>query len=204
MVLIGITGPTGAGKTTLLREVEALGGAVIDCDAVYHELLEHDPILQHELERRFGPLRGENGSIDRKRLGAIVFGDPEKLAQLNAVAQTATVDRTRALVEECRAAGESPGRHRRHRTGGERAGPPVFRHRGSHRPAGGAGCARIMAREGIPEDYAWSRVRAQKPEEYFRGHCGHVLVNDCASAEEFSVRAKALLQTILQQTTKEV
>ena len=59
MVLIGITGPTGAGKTTLLREVEALGGAVIDCDAVYHELLEHDPILQHELERRFGPLRGE-------------------------------------------------------------------------------------------------------------------------------------------------
>ena len=63
---------------------------------------------------------------------------------------------------------------------------------------------RIMAREGIPEDYAWSRVRAQKPEEYFRGHCGHVLVNDCASAEEFSVRAKALLQTILQQTTKEV
>lgn len=84
MVLIGITGPTGAGKTTLLREVEALGGAVIDCDAVYHELLEHDPILQHELERRFGPLRGENGSIDRKRLGAIVFGDPEKLAQLNA------------------------------------------------------------------------------------------------------------------------
>ena len=70
MVLIGITGPTGAGKTTLLREVEALGGAVIDCDAVYHELLEHDPILQHELERRFGPLRGENGSIDRKRLGA--------------------------------------------------------------------------------------------------------------------------------------
>ena len=40
MVLIGITGPTGAGKTTLLREVEALGGAVIDCDAVYHEMLE--------------------------------------------------------------------------------------------------------------------------------------------------------------------
>ena len=35
MILIGITGPTGAGKTTLLREVEALGGAVIDCDAVY-------------------------------------------------------------------------------------------------------------------------------------------------------------------------
>ena len=102
MVLIGITGPTGAGKTTLLREVEALGGAVIDCDAVYHELLEHDPFLQRELERRFGPLRGENGAIDRKRLGTIVFGDPEKLALLNDVVRTVIVDRTRALVEDYR------------------------------------------------------------------------------------------------------
>lgn len=169
MILIGITGPTGAGKTTLLREVEALGGAVIDCDAVYHELLEHDPILQHELERRFGPLRGENGSIDRKRLGAIVFGDPEKLAQLNAGGPDSHRGPDPGAGGGVPAAGESPGRHRRHRTGGERAGPPVFRHRGSHRPAGGAGCARIMAREGIPEDYAWSRVRAQKPEAYFRG-----------------------------------
>ena len=177
MVLIGITGPTGAGKTTLLREVEALGGAVIDCDAVYHELLEHDPILQHELERRFGPLRGENGSIDRKRLGAIVFGDPEKLAQLNAVAQTATVDRTRALVEECRRQGRAlaaidaialveSGLDRLCSATVAVTAPPEVRVR------------RIMAREGIPEDYAWSRVRAQKPEEYFRGHCGHVLVND--------------------------
>lgn len=203
MVLIGITGPTGAGKTTLLREVEALGGAVIDCDAVYHELLEHDPFLQRELERRFGPLRGENGAIDRKRLGTIVFGDPEKLALLNDVVRTVIVDRTRALVEDYRRQGRALAAHRRHRPGGERAGPPVLRHRGGHRPTGGAG-APDHGPGGIPEDYAWSRVRAQKPETYFRSHCGYVLVNDCASAEEFSVRARALLQTILQQTTKEV
>ena len=73
-----------------------------------------------------------------------------------------------------------------------------------HHRAGGTPGEADHGPGGIPEDYAWSRVRAQKPEEYFRGHCGHVLVNDCASAEEFSVRAKALLQTILQQTTKEV
>ena len=42
MTILGITGPTGAGKTTLLQEVEKLGGAVIDCDAVYHELLKSD------------------------------------------------------------------------------------------------------------------------------------------------------------------
>ena len=47
MVLIGITGPTGAGKTTLLREVEALGGAVIDCDAVYLSLIHISEPTRH-------------------------------------------------------------------------------------------------------------------------------------------------------------
>ena len=202
MILIGITGPTGAGKTTLLREVEALGGAVIDCDVVYHELLEGDRLLQCELERRFGPLRGEDGAIDRKRLGAIVFGDPEKLAQLNEVVRTAIVDRTRARVEEDRRQGRTlaaidaialveSGLDRLCSATVAVTAPPEARVR------------RIMAREGIPEDYAWSRVRAQKPEAYFREHCGYTLVNDCDSAEEFSLRARALLQTILQQTTKE-
>ena len=195
MILIGITGPTGAGKTTLLREVEALGGAVIDCDVVYHELLEGDRLLQCELERRFGPLRGEDGAIDRKRLGAIVFGDPEKLAQLNEVVRTAIVDRTRALGRTLAAIAAialvESGLDRLCSATVAVTAPPEARVR------------RIMAREGIPEDYAWSRVRAQKPEAYFREHCGYTLVNDCDSAEEFSLRARALLQTILQQTTKE-
>ena len=91
----------GAGKTTALNEVEKLGGAVIDCDAVYHELLESDIALQSELEELFGPLRGEDGAIDRKKLGTIVFGDPEKLELLNTVAQRATVAKTRELVDGC-------------------------------------------------------------------------------------------------------
>ena len=39
MIVIGITGPTGAGKTTALNQLEALGGCVLDADAVYHQLL---------------------------------------------------------------------------------------------------------------------------------------------------------------------
>lgn len=42
MIVIGITGPTGAGKTTALNQLEALGGCVLDADAVYHQLLEED------------------------------------------------------------------------------------------------------------------------------------------------------------------
>ena len=90
-----------------MREIEKLGGAVIDCDAVYHDLLESDIALQGRLESAFGPLRDESGAIDRKKLGSMVFGDPEKLEQLNAIAQTATVERVRQLLEEYRSKGQT-------------------------------------------------------------------------------------------------
>ncbi len=198
MIIIGITGPTGAGKTTALGEVEKLGGAVIDCDAVYHELLESDKTLQNRLEQEFGDIRDDSGAVDRKKLGAIVFGDPEKLERLNAIAQRATVDRTRLLLEECRAKGmplaavdaigllESGLGELCHATVAVVA-PPEVR------------VARIMAREGISQDYAWSRVRAQKPDSYFTGGCGYTLNNDCATGAEFAARARALLESILQK-----
>lgn len=198
MIIIGITGPTGAGKTTALGEVKKLGGAVIDCDAVYHDLLESDNTLQNRLEQEFGDIRDESGAVDRKKLGAIVFGDPEKLERLNAIAQRATVDRTRLLLEECRAKGmplaavdaigllESGLGELCHATVAVVA-PPEVR------------VARIMAREGISQDYAWSRVRAQKPDSYFTGGCGYTLNNDCATGAEFAARARALLESILQK-----
>lgn len=198
MTIIGITGPTGAGKTTALREIEKLGGAVIDCDAVYHDLLERDIVLQEMLESAFGPLRDESGAIDRKKLGTIVFGDPEKLAKLNTIAQTATVRRTQELLEEYRAKGrklvaidaiallESPLAQLCDATIAVIA-PPEVR------------VQRIMAREGISEEYAWSRVKAQKSDDYFTEGCDHTLYNDCAQAEEFALRAKTLVESILQE-----
>ena len=195
--IIGITGPTGAGKTTALNEVEKLGGEVIDCDAVYHELLESDITLQSKLEELFGPLRGEDGAIDRKKLGAIVFGDPEKLELLNTVAQRATVAKTRELVYGCEREGrplaaidaiallESGLKELCGATIAVIA-PPEIRVR------------RIMTREGISQDYAWSRVRAQKGDDYFTGGCDYTLVNNCPTQEEFSARARELLHKILE------
>lgn len=196
MTILGITGPTGAGKTTLLREVEKLGGGVIDCDAVYHELLKSDSTLQNRLERKFGPLRDEAGAIDRKKLGAVVFHDPEKLDTLNAIAWEAVVARTRVLAEEYQKQGralvsidaiallECPIKELCKLTVAVLA-PPEVRVR------------RIMAREGISEDYAWARVKAQKPDAYFIENCDYTLYNDCSSSEEFSQKAEEFLKEIL-------
>lgn len=153
MKRIGITGPTGAGKTTLLQEVEKLGGAVIDCDAVYHEMLKSDIPLQDALEKEFGPLRDKSGSIDRKKLGSIVFDDRSKLEALNAIAWKGITQRVRGILEECGQQGrtlaaidaiallESPLKELCQLTVAVLA-PPEVR------------VKRIMAREGISEDYA--------------------------------------------------
>ena len=56
---------------------------------------------------------------------------------------------------------------------------------------------RIMDREGISKEYAWARVKAQKPDEYFIQNCDYTLINDCSSAEEFAQKAQEFLRKIL-------
>ena len=103
MKRIGITGPTGAGKTTALGALEDLGACVIDADAVYHKLLADSAPLRAALADRFGPaILDGAGKVDRKALGAVVFGDPEALADLNGITHRfirAEIDRQTARAE---------------------------------------------------------------------------------------------------------
>lgn len=198
MPIIGITGPTGAGKTSLLRQVEKLDGAVIDCDAIYHELLNTNKDLQAALENQFAPLRDENGCIDRKKLGSIVFGNSEQLQILNSIAWKFIIARIKTLVQEYQEAGqeliaidaivllESPLKDLCQVTVAVIA-PPEERVR------------RIMAREGISEEYAWARVKAQKPNEYFTQNCDWVLVSDSKTAKKFAQKAQRFLKELLAE-----
>ena len=196
MTIIGITGPTGAGKTTALNELEKLGGVIIDCDAVYHELLKSNTALQNELESRFGNLNDENGVFDRKKLGAVVFHDPAALSDLNAIAHRHVVDAVKVILATAEqdnilaaaidaiALFESGLSDLCHATVAITA-PAEIR------------VERIMAREGITREYAQSRVNAQNPEEFYTSRCQQTLRNDCASAAEFGARAETLFRTIL-------
>ena len=83
-MIIGITGGTGCGKTTALRVFEELGGVVLDCDVIYHQLLRQDKAMLSAIESRF-PGTVRDGVLDRKKLGSIVFADREALRELNAI-----------------------------------------------------------------------------------------------------------------------
>ncbi len=196
MTVIGITGPTGAGKTTALNELEKLGGVVIDCDAVYHELLKSNTTLQNELEARFGALKDENGVFDRKKLGSVVFHDPAALADLNAIAHRYVVWAVKDILKDaeeksCPAAAVDAialfesGLADLCDTTLAITAPAEIR------------VERIMAREGISREYAQSRVNAQNTEEFYTSSCQYTLRNDCASAAQFGARANQLFREIL-------
>ena len=94
MKILGITGGSGSGKTTLLRAVERLGGLGLDCDAIYHRLLETDAALVAAIGARF-PGTVRDGRVDRPALATVVFADPAELAALDALTHEAVAREVR-------------------------------------------------------------------------------------------------------------
>ena len=78
---IGLTGGIAAGKSEALAAFGRLGAATLSSDAVVHELLEAEP-LRTTLVERWGEEVAPDGSVNRTRIGEIVFADPEELAWL--------------------------------------------------------------------------------------------------------------------------
>ena len=197
MMVLGITGPTGAGKTTALRVLEEMGVRVLDCDAIYHRLLRESQPLRRELTERFGPVFTPQG-LDRQALGKLVWGDPQALADLNAITHKYITAQLEREIAQARGAG-LPGAAI---DGASLLGSPAE-----------ALCdvlvavtapeevrlERIMAREGIDRDYALARIRAQKPSEWFERRCRHTLVND-STPEAFRQRAQLLFRSLLSES----
>ncbi len=171
-MIIGITGGTGCGKTTALNAIRQLGGLVIDCDELYHEMLDTDRQLLQSIARRFpGTVTGH--VLDRKKLGAIVFSDSTALLDLNRITHSAIKKRVLELLGENRTLA---------------AIDAIELFDGGLAPLCDVTVAvtapeqvripRLMARDGISEAYAQRRIRAQKPQSYFEERCDHVLCND--------------------------
>ena len=87
MLLIGITGGIASGKSTVDGMLLDLGAApVIDADRTVHDLYRRDPEVRATVVGAFGAgILAADGAIDRKALGAIVFGDPAALRRLEGI-----------------------------------------------------------------------------------------------------------------------
>ena len=176
-MILGITGGTGCGKTTLLTCIGSQGGLILDCDAIYHDLLRTDLALLGAIEKRF-PGTVENGVLQRKKLGKLVFSDEKALNDLNKITHSAVkAEVLRRLADKPKlAAIDAIGLFE----GGLAelcdvtvavTAPEEDRIR------------RLMIRDGIDRDYAKRRIAAQKSAEWFRERCDFCLENNGTQAD---------------------
>ena len=188
-MILGITGGTGSGKSTLLQLVAKHGGLVLDCDEIYHNLLRTDAALLSSIEHAF-PGTVVNGMLDRKKLGAIVFSCETALQKLNCITHAAVKNEVLRQLEDrpSLAAIDAIGLFE-----GELndlcdvtvaiTAPAEDRIR------------RIMARDGISEEYARNRIAAQHDDAWFASKCDFVLDNN-GSAEDFQTKCVAFFHRI--------
>ena len=188
-LIIGITGGTGCGKTTLLNLIREQGGLVLDCDAIYHELLLSDKEMLAAIDARF-PGVVENGSLNRKKLGAIVFADEAALLDLNAITHSAVKREvlrrleTKPALTAIDAIGLFEGGLAELCDVTVAVTAPVETR-----------IRRLMTRDGITEEYARSRIDAQHDESWFRDRCTYVLEND-GTLDAFATKCLAFLDTM--------
>ncbi|MCS7213200.1 MAG: dephospho-CoA kinase [Candidatus Calescibacterium sp.] len=83
--IVYLTGGIATGKSTVAKIFEELGAKVIDADKIVHKLLEEDEAVKSEIVKIFGQDILENGKINRRKLGAIVFADRSKLSVLEKI-----------------------------------------------------------------------------------------------------------------------
>ena len=179
--IIGLTGPSGSGKGAAGAILQKYGIPTIDTDAVYHTLLLENGPCTKELIAAFGTeILGSNGLVDRKKLAAAVFGQPntpDLLHTLNTITHKYIMAKTHELVRE-------------HAANGATAvvidAPLLFE--------AGIECecdlvlgvvaeseisiARIMARDGISREAAERRLAAQHDAQFLLAHCDAVLHNN--------------------------
>ncbi|MFC2044359.1 dephospho-CoA kinase [Chloroflexota bacterium] len=101
--VIGLTGGIGSGKSTVSRFLMELGAMIIDADKVGHEAYEPNTETWREIVAAFGDdIVTLNGEIDRKKLGEIVFTNPQALSWLNQIMHPRLYDITKVKIEEHR------------------------------------------------------------------------------------------------------
>ncbi|MGN6425747.1 MAG: dephospho-CoA kinase [Leifsonia sp.] len=100
MQLIGLTGGIASGKSTIASRLASHGAVVVDADRIAREVVEPGTPALAEIARVFGEgVIAADGSLDRPALGAIVFGDAEKLRALNAITHPAVLRESTARFQ---------------------------------------------------------------------------------------------------------
>ncbi|GBD38193.1 Dephospho-CoA kinase [bacterium HR37] len=103
MKVIGLTGNIGCGKSVVAKMFEELGAKVIDADQIARMIVQPGEPAWKEIIEKFGKdILKDDGTIDRKKLGKIVFEDEGKREELNRITHPRIIGKIRELIEKYR------------------------------------------------------------------------------------------------------
>lgn len=170
--IVGITGGSGCGKSYLSDILRSRGIPVIDADKTAHEIMEKDTPCTRELIAFFGGEIEENGAVNRKKLGKIVFSDPERLKKLNEISHKYILAGINKKIEDEKS--------------------DIVCVDGATLIESGMPCdlmigvladyetrkRRIMARDSLSEEEAQRRLNAQPGDGFYEGNCDFTVRND--------------------------
>ena len=198
-IIFGLTGCTGAGKTSALKALEALGGQVIDCDALYHRMLDENDAMRNAINEKFPGVFGKDGKLDRRKLGEEVFSKKDRLAQLDEIVFRFLVPEVEKYVTALPDGLDAIDAINLLESGLDRlcdrtvaiTAPVELRVR------------RIMQRDQISEQYARLRVSAQKADDYYRSKCDCELTNAQDTPGEFEKAAVLFFGKLIEAVREE-
>lgn len=199
MLIVGLAGGIATGKSLIAQEAAKLPGvAVVDADKIAWETYQKNTETYRKLIARFGEqILSEDGEIDRKKLGALVFSDSEAREFVNATVHPAVQDALEKLAEAHRAQGtkllvieaalvlESPYVQR-----------DFFDYIILVSAPREAQIQRLIERSGLSPDEARRRVEAQTPPELLAPKADFVL-DTSGTIEETKERARRLFRELL-------
>ena len=175
--LVGLTGGIGTGKSTVAGMFAARGVPIIDADVLARDVVAPGQPAAADIAAAWPDVVAADGSIDRKRLGGVVFGDAAARARLEAITHPRIQALSRERAAALAAAGHSFALYEASllvESGRWReldglivvtASPPTQ-------------VARVVRRNGVSEDEARARLRAQLPQEEKLRVATHVIDND--------------------------
>lgn len=202
MLIVGLAGGIATGKSLIAQEAAKLPGvAVIDADKIAWETYRKNTETYRKLVARFGEqILSEDGEIDRKKLGALVFSDPSAREFVNATVHPAVQEILEKLAEAHRAQGtkllvieaalllESPHVRR-----------DFFDYIILVSASREAQIQRLLARSKLSPEEARRRVEAQTPHELLAPRADFVL-DTSGTIEDTRQRARQLFEGLLQRT----
>ena len=196
MLRVGLTGGLASGKSHVGRALAELGCAVISADELGHLALEQDGEARAPVIREFGSgILDERGRIDRRKLAAEVFGDPDRLKLLNSLVHPVVIRREEELIAQ--AAARDP-------KGIVVVEAAILIETGSWRRFDRlilavcpleAQVERAMSRDGITREQALMRIARQMPLEEKRKYA-HYVVDTSGAREETYKRTLAVFESL--------